>query len=206
MSTCKLNYALALTVVTFPQYFVGTIVGLLPFNFLFVFVSWACVHAFTSVSINTLFINMYLNGSASIAAITLVVVLSNYARTTLLRTVYPGYALTSSSSTANLLANSSPPVSTTSSRSNSNNNNNSSVIVNEPVVTGSINNDDVVVRHHHHMRQMFLADGDDVSMLTGDRFRNENGEAHDDNDDNEDAVVASEEERLRNNFQLIRSL
>jgi len=80
MSCCRLNYALAISVLSFPQYLLGSVVGLIPHNTLFVFLCWASVHEFTSTDTYSLFINIYVYGSAATLSIVVVVILSGLAR------------------------------------------------------------------------------------------------------------------------------
>jgi len=88
MSCCRLNYALALTLVSFPQYIIGSVVGLFPHTVLFVFISWVSVHAFTSTDIHTLFKNLYINGTSALVALGVVVVMASLARNALVSALH----------------------------------------------------------------------------------------------------------------------
>jgi len=78
-----LNYALALTAVSFPSYAIATWIGMMPGTFMYIYIPWAAIHAATTQKTANLVQDILLYGVGSVVTIIVVVFVTILARRTI---------------------------------------------------------------------------------------------------------------------------
>jgi len=75
-----LNYALALTAVSFPAYAIASWIGMMPGTFMYIYIPWAGVHAATTQGTANIVQDVLLYGVGSLVTVIVVVFVTILAR------------------------------------------------------------------------------------------------------------------------------